>query len=60
MGAGRARLIRQFLVETLLLVCVSGAAGILMSGWATRALLRLVAADPSLMTLPVSPDLAIT
>ena len=59
MGAGRARLIRQLLVETLLLVCVSGAAGILMSGWATRALLRLVAADPSHMTLTVSPDMRI-
>jgi predicted permease len=59
MGAGRARLIRQLLVESLLLVCASGTAGILVSLGATRALLRLLTSDPSQLSLQTSPDLRI-
>ena len=59
LGAGRGRLIRQLLVESLLLVGVSGSAGILVSVWATGVLLRLLASDPSQLSLQASRDLRI-
>src|SRR2546429_2028309 len=38
---------------------MSGAAGVAVSGWATRVLVRLVAADPSRLSLGTAPDLRI-
>jgi predicted permease len=40
-GAGRARLVRQFLTETVLLAIAGGAAGLLVSLWATTAIVAL-------------------
>ncbi|HSC27455.1 MAG TPA: ABC transporter permease [Vicinamibacterales bacterium] len=45
LGAGRGRLIRQFVVESAALVAVGGAAGLLIASLGVRALLALAPAD---------------
>jgi len=42
LGASRLRLIRQFLLEGLVLACCGGAAGLLVAGWIARVLVRLL------------------
>jgi len=43
LGAGRLRLVRQLVLESLLLAAASGLAGLLLAWWATRALVTFAA-----------------
>jgi predicted permease len=42
LGASRLRLIRQFLLEGLVLACCGGVAGLLVAGWMARVLVSLL------------------
>jgi predicted permease len=59
LGASRGQLVRQLLVESLLLSCLGGAAGLLVAVGLTRALLALVPSDGSPILIQATPDLRI-
>ncbi len=54
LGAGRARLMRQLVVESLLLAAAGGAAGCLLAIWGGQLLMRALPED---QRLPLEPDL---
>ena len=54
LGAGRASIVRQLLIESLVLSVLSGAAGLLLAVWGARALSTLTVA-----TLPRSGDIRV-
>ncbi len=57
MGAGRWRLIRQLLTETLLLAVLGGVAGIVLAQWGDALLLRMVSdSGSSNIQLSLQPD----
>jgi putative ABC transport system permease protein len=56
LGAGRARLLRQFLVESVFLGLLGGAAGLFLTVWSTYALARYV---PSRIPVPNAADHAV-
>src|SRR5260370_368790 len=55
-GAGRFRLVRQLLTESLLLGVFGGGAGLLVAYVLGRILISLVVSDPDHSTLAVGPD----
>jgi predicted permease len=59
LGAGRSRLIRQVLVEGVVLAGLAGACGVALAYWATRALVAYAAAGRGTIALDLSPDLRV-
>jgi putative ABC transport system permease protein len=62
LGANLGRLVRQFLVEGMVLAFAGGAIGVALAGWGTRALVALAPGDiPRLATVSVNgPVLIVT
>jgi predicted permease len=58
-GAGRLRLIRQFIAESALLAIIGAGLGLLLAFWATRSLLVLMSHSGTPITLRVNPDSAV-
>ncbi len=56
LGAGRSRLIRQLLTESLVLALAGGALGIAFASWATRFLVGIVSDGRQSLELQVSID----
>ena len=56
LGAGRGRLIRQLLTESLVLAVLGGAAGLILGSWSTRGLSYLTSELPFPIELNLSPD----
>ena len=58
LGAGRARLVRQLLTESVLLALAGGAVGLLMVVWSTQSLTALLV-GPNTPGLATQPDLGV-
>jgi predicted permease len=56
LGASRERVIRQLLVESVMLAAIGGVAGLLVSFWASSTLVRLLGSGKNSIDLPVGVD----
>ncbi len=59
LGAGRARLVRQLLVESLLLSLLGALAGVFVAAWTGDLLLRALPYDDANLVLSAEPDLRV-
>ncbi len=59
LGAGRARVIRQLLVESTTLALAGGAGGLAIAYWGGRVLLRFLPAEGASQALSTTPDLRV-
>jgi predicted permease len=58
LGAGRTQIVRQLLVESMLLAALGGSAGLLVASWASELLLRFLPSE-GVSSLTTTPDLRV-
>ena len=59
LGAGRSRIVRQMLTESLVISFSGGILGLLLAYWGTRALIAFVSLGAAFTPIQASPDLRV-
>jgi predicted permease len=59
LGAGRGRIIRQLLAESVLLACIGGGVGVVLSLWLGSVLLKMTPAEPHSLTFSARPSVGV-